>query len=76
LKFLERSSIADLSGGGKAGVMDELGRHPLTVMFSFIMSPNFIGLDIGVIETVAAFEQNISIAFMAKILYVMIRTGK
>jgi hypothetical protein len=33
-------------------------------------------LDIGVIETVEAFEQNISIAFMAKILYVMIRTGK
>jgi hypothetical protein len=68
--------MAELSEGGNAGVMEELGRHPLFIMFSFIMSHNFIGLDISVIETVEAFEQCISIAFMAKILYVMIRTGK
>jgi hypothetical protein len=76
LSYLEKRTISKLSqADGNAGAMDELQRHPLTIMFSFIMSQNFIGLDVSAINTVKAFKNCISIAFMAKIFFVMIRTG-
>jgi hypothetical protein len=74
--YFDKKSIAQLCEGGNEGAVEDLMRHPLAIMFSFIMSPNFIGLDIGLFQTVEAFKHCISIEFMAKVLYVMLRTGK
>jgi prepilin signal peptidase PulO-like enzyme (type II secretory pathway) len=54
----------------------ELEVHPLNTMFAMIVSSNFFGLDINVIGSYKHFIQAISIAFLARILFTMIRTGE
>jgi hypothetical protein len=54
----------------------ELQVHPLNTMFAMIVSSNFFGLDIAVIQSYKHFIQAVSIAFLARNLFTIIRTGE
>jgi hypothetical protein len=75
-KYLNSNTLTEINKGQPSSNLSELQKHPLNLLFSMICSDKFIGLDITVFRDYDHFIQQVSVAFMTRIFYSMINTGK
>jgi hypothetical protein len=75
-RYLKCNNLSDINKGHPAKNLTDLQQHPLNLLFSMICSDEYIGLDITVFRDYDHFIQQVSVAFMARILFSIIRTGK
>jgi hypothetical protein len=75
--YLEREpSLPTMNRANPPEYLFDLDTHPLNILFAMIVSDQFIGLDISVLESYEHFIQTVSIAFIARVIFSIIRTGK
>jgi hypothetical protein len=75
-KYLKCRTLSEINKGHPASNLRDLQDHPLNLLFSMICSDEYIGLDITVFRDYDHFIGQVSVAFMARILYSIIHTGK
>jgi hypothetical protein len=75
--YLEREpSLPTMNRANPPEYLFDLDTHPLNILFAMIVSDQFIGLDISVLDSYEHFLQSVSIAFIARVIFSIIRTGK
>jgi hypothetical protein len=62
--------------GGFSDTLYDLQVHPLNIIFAIIISNNFIGLDIRVFDSYDHFMAGVTIPFLARVLFTIIRSGQ